>query len=122
MNPLVGDLINNVNRLIEIRSKLPSDIDIIVTPELYISGYPIDDLVLREDFLLLVEEQIKKLANTTKDNKSSIIVGAPRKADKDIRNSVFVLDNGKILTYRDKYDLPISQVYLMSREYLNLVL
>ena len=35
------------------------------------------------------------------DNKSSIIVGAPRKADKDIRNSVFVLDNGKILTYRD---------------------
>ena len=53
LNPLVGDLINNVNRLIEIRSKLPSDIDIIVTPELYISGYPIDDLVFKRRFFVI---------------------------------------------------------------------
>ena len=51
LNPLVGDVIGNVDKLIKIRSKLENDIDLLVAPELYISGYPIDDLVLREDFL-----------------------------------------------------------------------
>ena len=51
LSPLVGDVEKNVSKLIEIRSKLDNDIDILVAPELYISGYPIDDLVLREDFL-----------------------------------------------------------------------
>ena len=40
-----------------------------VAPELYISGYPIDDLVLREDFLNLVEVEIKRLVESTKDGK-----------------------------------------------------
>ena len=50
LSPLVGDVNKNISKLIEIRSKLEDDIDIIVAPELYVSGYPIDDLVLREDF------------------------------------------------------------------------
>ena len=53
LSPLVGDVERNVSKLIEIRSKLNDDIDILVAPELYVSGYPIDDLVLREDFLNL---------------------------------------------------------------------
>ena len=47
LNPLVGDAFKNVNKLIKIRSSLDDDVDLIVAPELYISGYPIDDLVLR---------------------------------------------------------------------------
>ena len=46
LNPLVGDVTGNVNKLITIRSKLDSDVDLLVAPELYVSGYPIDDLVL----------------------------------------------------------------------------
>ena len=61
LNPLVGDVTGNVNKLITIRSKLDSDVDLLVAPELYVSGYPIDDLVLREDFLNLVESEIKRL-------------------------------------------------------------
>mgnify|MGYP003326659573 CR=1 FL=1 len=74
-------------KLISIRSGLGEDVDILVAPELYVSGYPIDDLVLREDFLILVDNQIKKLAKVTKDNKSAIIVGAPRKENSFIKNS-----------------------------------
>ena len=55
LNPLVGDVLGNMKKLMTIRSRLDSDVDILVVPELYISGYPIDDLVLREDFLSLVE-------------------------------------------------------------------
>ena len=56
LNPLVGDVIGNVDKLISVRSKLDKTVDILVAPELYISGYPIDDLVLREDFLDLVDK------------------------------------------------------------------
>ena len=111
LNPLVGDAFKNVNKLIKIRSSLDDDVDLIVAPELYVSGYPIDDLVLREDFLILVENQINKLAKVTKDKKSAIIVGAPRKDNDFIKNSVFVLENGKISTFRDKHELPNTGVF-----------
>ncbi len=111
LNPLVGDVIGNVDKLISVRSNLDDSVDILVAPELYISGYPIDDLVLREDFLDLVEKGLENLAKATKDCKSSIIVGAPRKEKKTIRNSVFVIENGEISTFRDKYELPNSGVF-----------
>ena len=79
LNPLVGDVSGNINKLATIRSKLDDDIDVLVAPELYVSGYPIDDLVLREDFLNLVQSEIKKLVEITRDGKSAIILGAPRK-------------------------------------------
>ena len=47
LNPLVGDVNGNVEKLISVRSQLDKNVDILVTPELYISGYPIDDLVFR---------------------------------------------------------------------------
>ena len=111
LNPLVGDVIGNVDKLISVRSSLDDSVDILVAPELYISGYPIDDLVLREDFLDLVDKGLENLAKATKDCKSSIIVGAPRKEKNTIRNSVFVIENGEISTFRDKYELPNSGVF-----------
>ncbi len=51
LNPVVGDVKGNAQKLINIRSNLNNNIDIIVVPELYISGYPIDDLVLRDCLL-----------------------------------------------------------------------
>lgn len=111
LNPIVGDVKGNVQKLINIRSNFNNNIDIIVVPELYISGYPIDDLVLRDDFLELVGDQINKLAKLTNDGKAAIIIGAPRKEKDTIRNSVFVLDEGEIIAFRDKHNLPNSGVF-----------
>ena len=111
LNPLVGDVSGNIEKLISIRSNLNNDVDILVAPELYVSGYPIDDLVLREDFLNLVESEINKLVKCTKDNKSAIIVGAPRKDNNHIKNSVFVIENGNIVSIKDKYELPNTGVF-----------
>ncbi len=111
LNPLVGDAVGNTNKLIELRSGLDKNVDLLVAPELYISGYPIDDLVLREDFLNLIEKQIEKLVNVTKDKKSAIIVGAPRQDKTSIKNSVFVIENGNVITFRDKYELPNTGVF-----------
>ena len=118
LNPLVGDVSGNIKKLISIRSKLDEDIDILVAPELYVSGYPIDDLVLREDFLNLVKEEINKLVKSTEDNKSAIIVGAPRKDNESIKNSVFVIENGKIISglnaFLNKLDIIAYSAFLIA--------
>ena len=111
LNPLVGDVSGNVDKLLKIRSELKNDVDLLVAPELYISGYPIDDLVLREDFLNLVEVEIKRLVENTKDGKSAIIFGAPRRDNTLIKNSVYVVENGKIGAIKDKYELPNTGVF-----------
>ena len=66
LNPLVGDVIGNVDKLISVRSNLDDSVDILVAPELYISGYPIDDL---ESFVALA-----RFSNplSTKSKKSSL--------------------------------------------------
>ena len=111
LNPKVGDVKGNISKLISIRNDLSKDVDIIVVPELYVTGYPIDDLVLRNDFLELVENEISDLAKLTNDGKAAIILGSPRKDEDKIRNSVFVLDQGKILSFRDKHN-PVSYTHL----------
>ena len=111
LNPLVGGVSGNVDKLLKVRSELNNDVDLLVAPELYISGYPIDDLVLREDFLNLVEHEIKSLVENTKDGKSAIIFGAPRKDNTAIKNSVYVAENGKIKAIKDKYELPNTGVF-----------
>ena len=111
LNPLVGDVSGNVDKLLKIRSELKNDVDLLVAPELYISGYPIDDLVLREDFLNLVEVEIKRLVENTKDGKSAIIFGSPRRDNTLIKNSVYVVENGKIGAIKDKYELPNTGVF-----------
>ena len=111
LNPIVGDVKGNIIKLIDIRNDLKNEVDIIVVPELYVTGYPIDDLVLRNDFLELVENEINILAKITNDGKAAIVLGAPRKEKNSIRNSVFVLDDGKITSFRDKHNLPNSGVF-----------
>ena len=61
LNPIVGDVKGNINKLIKIRNNLNNSTEIIVVPELYVTGYPIDDLVLRNDFLELVQNEINNL-------------------------------------------------------------
>ena len=56
LNPIVGDVKGNIIKLIKIRDSLSEEIDIIVVPELYVTGYPIDDLVLRPDFISKIDK------------------------------------------------------------------
>jgi len=111
LNPKVGDIKGNVSKLLKIRDDFGKNLDIIVLPELYLTGYPIDDLVLRNDFLDLVENEINQLASLTGDGKAAIVIGAPRRDKGLLKNSVFVLDNGKIISVRDKHNLPNTGVF-----------
>ena len=52
LNPRLGDVAGNCERLAKARGEAAKNgAAVIVTPEMYLSGYPCDDLVLRDDFM-----------------------------------------------------------------------
>lgn len=112
LNPHMGNIAANVDRLVEARAQAAKGgAQIIVAPEMYLSGYQCDDLVLRSDFMAEVAAGLDKLAALTADGGPAIIVGAPWAQDDRIYNSVFVLDDGAIRARRDKVGLPTYSVF-----------
>ena len=112
LNAHLGNIDANISRLAGARTKAAANgAEIIVTPEMYLSGYPCDDLVLRDDFMNDVAIGIDQLATLTSDGGPAIAVGAPTRDSGRIYNSVFVLDNGKQIARFDKVNLPNYGVF-----------
>ena len=111
LNPTVGDIEGNFKKIILARDNSKKlNAEIIIFPEMFLSGYPIDDLVLRDEFIFQIDKHIDLLKQLTIDNGPAIIIGAPRKNNFLLHNSVYVIDKGKILGIRDKVLLPNEDV------------
>jgi len=116
IDPTVGDIAGNVGLIRAARAEAAkAKADLVVFPELTISGYPPEDLVYRPAFLDAVAKAAHDLAKDTKDNGPALIVGAPwRGADKDegkTFNAGLVLDGGAISAVRFKHHLPNYGVF-----------
>ncbi len=108
---LVGDVAGNARRVLEsareARDRLGADA--VVFPELTLSGYPPEDLILRRDFLAAVETALERLAREI--DGITIIVGFPEATDAGVYNSAAVIRDGTIQhTYR-KQRLPNYGVF-----------
>ena len=100
INSVVGDLVGNADLIAERASKArASGAQIAVFPELALSGYPPEDLVLREDFLVAAGRQLERLAAAVPD--LVIVVGFPQAHPEGVANAVAVLSGGEVVqTYR----------------------
>src|SRR5512145_2728435 len=68
INPTVGDLAGNVDRMIRVaRESASLQVDTVVFPELSITGYPPRDLVEKESFLSRTESELERLAGETRE-------------------------------------------------------
>ncbi|MGV8936744.1 MAG: NAD+ synthase [Allorhizobium sp.] len=106
-NPTVGDVTGNLAKAREARAEASTlGADLVMLTELFISGYPPEDLVLKPSFLKACLAAVERLAADTADGGPGVIVGFPRLGEKGRHNSVAVLDGGKIIALRDKVDLP----------------
>ena len=112
LNAHVGHVEDNLKRFIQARERSASlGADVIVSPEMFLTGYPCDDLVLRRDFMGLVEDAIQSLVEISRDGGPAIIVGAPHNRDGLLYNSAFIIDKGEVVGRRDKVALPNYGVF-----------
>ena len=76
INTKVGSLDLNTKKIVEkISEAEKKNCDIICFPELSITGYPPEDLLLREDFLISAQKSVENLSSTIK--KSKVLIGLP---------------------------------------------
>jgi NAD+ synthase len=119
INPVVGDVTGNVARIREARAEAArGGADLVVFPELTISGYPPEDLVLKAAFLDAVEGAIDDLAADTGDGGPAMLVGAPWRVENGTYNAVLLLDRGAVAATRLKAHLPNYGVFDEARVFL----
>ena len=111
LNFHVGNLNKNLDNIITTREKVKSQSgDLCIFSELSITGYPPEDLVLKNSFIINVEEVINKLISLSKDGGPAIIVGYPRNDNGKLKNSAALIDSGTI-SIVDKFHLPNYGVF-----------
>ena len=98
LNAHLGNIDANISRLAGARAKAAANgAEIIVTPEMYLSGYPCDDLVLRDDFMNDIAIGIDKLAALTSDGGQQLqLVHRAKIAAEFIIRSLFSITASKL--------------------------
>ena len=117
LNPTVGDLKGNADQIKQtVQSLRGQNVDYIVFPELFLSGYPLQDLVTKRSFVQDCMEHLKELASWNTGN-STIGVGSPWIIDNDVFNCFFALSNGEIQVMVQKHHLPNKEVFDEVRQF-----
>ncbi|SEE77180.1 NAD+ synthase [Bradyrhizobium erythrophlei] len=112
LNPTVGDVTGNAVKARAARDKAKADgADLVVLSELFIAGYPPEDLVLKPAFQSACRAAIEELARETKDGGPAMLIGTPWVEDGKLYNACALLDGGRIAALRFKANLPNYGVF-----------
>jgi NAD+ synthase len=111
LNPIVGDVDGNLEMARRAWSEArQAGADLLVLTELFLSGYPPEDLVLKPVFQKRCRQAAEALAEATADG-PGIVVGVPWRDEEGLHNSVCLIDGGKIAAVRHKVELPNYGVF-----------
>jgi NAD+ synthase (glutamine-hydrolysing) len=109
VNTVVGDLDGNAALIVDAyESAAAAGADLVVFPELTITGYPPEDLLLRPAFVAEAAETLEKLAART--GETAAIVGFPE-VGRDLSNAAAVLAHGRVQGVYRKHLLPNYAVF-----------
>ena len=112
LNPTVGDIAGNMAKARAARADAAAEgADLIMFPELFLIGYPPEDLVLKPSFQLAVDEALTELARDTADGGPGYLIGAPSREETGLHNSMVLIDGGEIVGKRHKVHLPNYGVF-----------
>jgi NAD+ synthase len=112
LNPVMGDIAGNLAMARRARADAAkAEADLILFSELFIVGYPPEDLVLKPALQQDAREAIEALARDTADGGPAVLIGAPWRDGDTLHNACLYLDAGKIAGRTDKHDLPNYGVF-----------
>jgi NAD+ synthase len=112
LNATVGDVAGNTEKARRGRREAAAaGADIVVFPELFIAGYPPEDLVLKPAFQAACRTAIETLARETADGGPALLIGSPWVEHGKVYNAVCLLAQGRIQGVRFKVDLPNYGVF-----------
>ncbi len=116
LNPVVGDVRGNLRKLLDLLPKAAAHSQLLVLPELYLSGYPVRDLLALGSFITAIEEGLRDLCMASRAYPGlGILCGAPTRNPashgKGLFNSALLIANGRILAQQNKLLLPFYDVF-----------
>ncbi len=123
INTTVGDLAGNVEKMVRFaRDASGRGAELIVFPELSVTGYPPRDLVEKPSFLAHSEEYLQRLASETSDLPLGIVAGYVGRSDasagKRATNCAAVVQCGRVLFRQTKILLPTYDVFDEARYFV----
>jgi NAD+ synthase len=111
LDPTVGDIAGNIAKLREVRAEAARlGADLVVASELFVAGYPPEDLVLKPAFIEACQAAVRDFARDTASG-PAVLVGTPWRQDGKTYNAAALLDGGQVACLRFKYDLPNYGVF-----------
>jgi NAD+ synthase len=110
-NPVVGDIAGNVAKAKRVQVEAQAKgADLVVLPELFVTGYPPEDLVLKPAFARAAREATEALAGETGQG-PALLVGTVWPEEGRVYNAVVLIEAGRIAAVRHKVDLPNYGVF-----------
>jgi NAD+ synthase (glutamine-hydrolysing) len=119
LNAVVGDITGNANKIIEAckYARLNLGADCVVFPELTLTGYPPEDLLLRPGFQRHVSKVLDNLVG--KISGIDVVIGYPEKTEQGLFNAASVVREGRILATYHKQILPNYGVFDEKRYFMS---
>ena len=113
INPLVGDIAGNTRLVLQVAERAVTTFGahLVVFPELTLTGYPPEDLLLRPSLEIRVTRALAELCDYTANHAAALIVGYPKRTAQGLLNMAGVIHNGKIVAEYAKQHLPNFQVF-----------
>ena len=112
LNNIVGDIKGNTSKALEILNKAKEkNIDLVIFSELFLSGYPPEDLVLKRSFIKKCRISLDELTEFTNKKNLGFLIGLPILEDSNLYNAAALVDNGKVIGFSKKINLPNYSVF-----------